>query len=169
MRQEDTPTQQGGRKTRATSEWAESLEGYSQNAGSENWEPGHRRLVRRPCVKPEGLVMELWNVLQRTRARHGVARAEAWLGTWRHVDSRTSTVVQIRGVSTAEECGGRWMWGRRRWAAQERPAGYGFSWIEVQARPNVAICTPWWRERRVFVVRQITAYLSTQAHAGERL
>ncbi len=36
-----------------------------------------------------------------------IARAEAWLGTWRHVDSRTSTVVQVRGVSTTEERGGR--------------------------------------------------------------
>ncbi len=35
--------------------------------------------------------------------RRGIARAGAWLGTWRHVDSRTSTVVQVRGVSTTEE------------------------------------------------------------------
>ncbi len=42
-------------------------------------------------------------MLQRTRARRGIARAEAWLGTWRHVDSRTSTVAQIRGASTTEE------------------------------------------------------------------
>ncbi len=33
--------------------------------------------------------------------RRGIAGA--WLGTWRHVDSRTSTVVQVRGVSTTEE------------------------------------------------------------------
>ena len=36
-------------------------------------------------------------MLRRTLARRGIARAEVWLGTWRHVDSRTSTVVQIRG------------------------------------------------------------------------
>ncbi len=39
--------------------------------------------------------------------RRGIARAEAWLGKWRHVDSRTSTVVQVRGVSTTEEREGR--------------------------------------------------------------
>ncbi len=32
---------------------------------------------------------------------------ETWLGTWRPVDSRTSTVVQVRGVSTTEEREGR--------------------------------------------------------------
>ncbi len=44
---------------------------------------------------------------RRTHARRGIARAEAWLGTWRYVDSRTSTVVQVRGVSTKEEREGR--------------------------------------------------------------
>ncbi len=44
----------------------------------------------------------------RTRARRGgIARAEAWLGTWRHVDGRTSTVIQVRVVSTTEEREGR--------------------------------------------------------------
>ncbi len=55
----------------------------------------------------------------------GIARAEAWLGTWRHVDSRTSTVVQARGVSTTEEREGLWTWRRQRLAAQESPAGCG--------------------------------------------
>ncbi len=38
------------------------LKGYSQDAGCANWEPRHRRLVRRPCGKPERLVTKLWNV-----------------------------------------------------------------------------------------------------------
>ncbi len=50
---------------------------------------------------------------RRTRVRRGIARAEAWLGTCRHVDSRTSTVVQVRGVSTTEEREGLWTWRRR--------------------------------------------------------
>ncbi len=57
--------------------------------------------------------------------RRGIARAEAWLGTWRHVDSRMSTVVQVWGVSTTEEREGLWTGRRRRWAAQESPAGCG--------------------------------------------
>ncbi len=40
---------------------------------------------------------QLRNVSRRTRARCGIARAEAWLGTWRHMDSRTLTVVQVWG------------------------------------------------------------------------
>ena len=63
--------------------------------------------------------------MSRTPARCGIARAEAWLGTCRHVDSRTSTVVQVRGVSMTEEREGGEMRGRLRWAAHERPAGCG--------------------------------------------
>ena len=55
-----------------------SLEGYSQDAGRENWEPRHRRLVRRPCGKPEGLVTErvaegtceTWDCTRRSVAEH---------------------------------------------------------------------------------------------------
>ncbi len=64
-----------------------NLEGYSQDAGSENWESGGWRLVRRPCGKPEGLVTELRNVLRRTRERCRVARSRevTWIagrGRW---------------------------------------------------------------------------------------
>ncbi len=98
------PTQQGGRMTLDDVWVSRSLEGYSQDAGSENWEPGRRRLVKRAYGKPERLVQ---NVSRRTRARRRVARAEAWLDTWRHVDSRTSTVSRLRGVFTTVERGGR--------------------------------------------------------------
>ncbi len=42
------PTQQGGRKMKGDVWASRSLEGYSQDAGSEIWEPRRRRLVRRP-------------------------------------------------------------------------------------------------------------------------
>ncbi len=60
-----------------------SLEGYSQDAGSENCrEPGRRGLVRRPCGKPEGLVMErvakdtceTWDCTHRSVAGHVTSR-----------------------------------------------------------------------------------------------
>ncbi len=67
----------------------------------------------------------LRNVSPMTCVRRRVAQAEAWLGTWCHMDSRTLMAVQVRGVSTMEEREGRWMWGRWHWAAQESPVGCG--------------------------------------------
>ncbi len=46
---------------------------------------------------------------------------------------------------------------------------YRFGWVEVQAQRNVVLCTPWWRQGRVPLLRQFTAYLDTQAYARERL
>ena len=90
-RQEDT-TYTARRSDNTGGVWvSRSLD--SQDSWSENWEPGRWRLVKRACVKTERLVR---NVSRWTRARRRVARAEAWLCTWRHVDSRTWTVVQIR-------------------------------------------------------------------------
>ncbi len=82
MRQGDTPTQQGGRKARATSERAEASKGSAEDAGNENWEPRRRRLVRRPCGKPEGLVTErvaedtceTWDCTLRSVAGHVTSR-----------------------------------------------------------------------------------------------
>ena len=59
MRQEeDTPTQQGGRKTRVTSELAEASKATAGDAGDKNWEPRHQRLVRRPVKSLKGYVAE---------------------------------------------------------------------------------------------------------------
>ncbi len=109
------------RKARATSERTEASKGTAK-----------KQLARSGSHAIGDWSEDLWkawraklqNVSRRTRARRGIALAEAWLGTWRHVDSRTSTVVQIRGVSMTEEREGR-TWGRWRWTAQERPAGWG--------------------------------------------
>ncbi len=87
MRQEEvTPTQQGGRNTRATSEQAEASKGTAVDAGNENWEPCRQRLVRteigqKTCGKPEGLsyvatervgedTCETWDCMRRSVAGH---------------------------------------------------------------------------------------------------
>ena len=48
------PTQQGGRRTGATSERAEASKGTAGDAGNENWEPRCQRLVRRPVESLKG-------------------------------------------------------------------------------------------------------------------
>ncbi len=142
MRQDDTPTQQGSQKTRSMFEWAEASKGTAKMQG-----------VRTGSHAVGDWSEDLWkawraklrNVLQKTRERRGVACVEAWLGTWHHVDSWTSTVVQVRGVSMMEEHEGWWMWGQQRWAAQESPAGCGCTRgvlcnKEQDYEPNLKLC-----------------------------
>ncbi len=64
-----------------------SLKGYSQDAGCENWEPRRRRLARRPCGKPEGLVTE--SVAEDT--------CETWDCTLRSVAGYVTSRGQIAG------------------------------------------------------------------------
>ncbi len=94
-----------------------SIEGYSQDAGSENWEPGRRRLVRRPRGKPEGLVRNYgtccWgHVRDVGLQKRGWAHDDTWIaGRGRDPDKNSSWRWNVR----------LWTWGRRRWATQERP------------------------------------------------
>ncbi len=108
MRQEEEDTTYTAvRKTGATSEQKQKPRRVQPRRRERDLGATPSGIGQKTCGKPEGRSYVATERVRRTRVRRGIARAEAWLGTWRHVDSRTSTVVQVRGVSTTEEREGR--------------------------------------------------------------
>ncbi len=80
------------RKTLSGVEVKRSLGGCSQATERNSWETGCWELVGSACGKAEGLSMQY---VTEDTCETLVARAEASLGTWHHVESRTWVVVQI--------------------------------------------------------------------------